>query len=223
MGVSMKKEKTMRKNNEAKRVSIILALAVIMVFLLSFSGLAAETDSEVLLEKSLTATPQIQSFSISLTPVQTSSSLDLFQIVKPQSAIPQPQAAPVKKSTEINLNASKYFQRYETWDRVENSLFTTSMVTLVALNIADYFSTKEALKYEGLQEGNPIMKPFVKNDLTFAAVKIGLTVGNYYLMKKMHKNNKTLAWAVSLVSNFVMSYVVANNMKMIQKARQGSF
>lgn len=219
----MKKEKTMRKNNETKRVSIILALAVIMAFLLNFSGLAADTDSKVLLENSLTASPQIQSFSISLTPVQTSSSLDLFQIVKPQSVPPQPKAAPVKKSTEINLDASKYFQRHETWDRVENSLFTTSMVTLVALNIADYLSTKEALKYGSLQEGNPIMKPFVKNDLTFAAAKIGLTVGNYYLMKKMHKNNKTLAWAVSLVSNFVMSYIVANNMKMIQKARQGSF
>ena len=47
------------------------------------------------------------------------------------------------------------------------------MVAMVALNVGDFLSTSEALKYPGLAEGNPIMKPFVKNPYAFAAVKPG--------------------------------------------------
>jgi len=63
------------------------------------------------------------------------------------------------------------------------------------------------------------MKPFVKNDLTFAAVKIGMTMTNYFVMKKLFKRNKTLAWIASIVSNMALSYVVSNNMSHIYEAR----
>jgi hypothetical protein len=102
-----------------------------------------------------------------------------------------------------------------------NGLFAASTISLVALNIADYFSTREALRYPGLQEGNPLMKSIVKNPATFAAVKIGVAVASYFGMKSLYKKNRTLGWAVSILSNFAMSYVVSNNVRLINmiKAR----
>jgi len=92
-------------------------------------------------------------------------------------------------------------------------------VTLTALNIADALTTLQALKYDGLTEGNPVMKPFVNNVYLFTAVKLGVTTLNYYLLKKLHKKNKTLAWVLSMTANLVMSYVVANNIRMINSVQ----
>ena len=102
----------------------------------------------------------------------------------------------------------------------ENTLFTSTLITSAALNAADYFTTIKALKMEGLKEANPFMKNIVKKPAVFAAVKIGITALNYVMLKKLHKKNKTLAWAVSLISNFALSYVVANNLHMINQASQ---
>ncbi|MBD3413456.1 MAG: hypothetical protein GF421_03370 [Candidatus Aminicenantes bacterium] len=113
----------------------------------------------------------------------------------------------------------QYIQNYKKSHRFGKSLFEASLITNLALNAADYFTTQEALKYDGLEEGNPLMKPFVKNDLTFAAVKIGLTVSNYFIMKKLYKKNKALAWVVSIASNLVLSYVVSSNMTHIHEAK----
>jgi hypothetical protein len=92
-------------------------------------------------------------------------------------------------------------------------------LTLTALNIADVVTTTQALKHDGLTEGNPVMKPFAKNVYLFTAVKLGISALNYHLLKKLHKKNKTLAWVLSMTANLVMSYVVANNVRMIQGAR----
>ena len=100
-----------------------------------------------------------------------------------------------------------------------DSLFTTSLITLTALNLADFYSTSKALKIPGLAEGNPLMKPFVKNDLLFAGVKIGIAALDYILLKKVYKKNKTAGWILSIVANFAMSYVVANNFRLINWAQ----
>lgn len=100
------------------------------------------------------------------------------------------------------------------------SFFTVSVVTLAALNIADYLSTREALKYPCLCEGNPLMKGIAKNELLLAGVKLGVAACNYVLLKKLYKRNKTLALIISTAANVALSYVVANNMNMIQKARR---
>jgi len=83
------------------------------------------------------------------------------------------------------------------------------------LNAADYFSTLEALKRPGLQEGNPLMKGIVKSPAAFAAVKIGISAFSYISLKKMYKSNRSLAWVLSLATNFAMSYVVSNNLRLI--------
>lgn len=104
--------------------------------------------------------------------------------------------------------------------KLENSFFTASLVSFTVLNAADYFSTREALKYSGVEEANPLMKPFAKNDMAFAALKLGMTASNVYLLQKLHEKNKTLAWVISGLCNAALSYVVVHNLKVIQKVRQ---
>ena len=123
------------------------------------------------------------------------------------------------ETRQIEQNVHKYFQQRLKLGKIEKSFFTASLVSILALNVADYISTRKALKYEGVSEGNSFLKPFVNNDLAFFAVKMGLTAGNHYLMQKLHKSNKTLAWIVSIASNFILSYVVVNNFKIIQNMK----
>ena len=118
------------------------------------------------------------------------------------------------EKTDASMIFKDRFQ-HQKW---ESTLFDATLVTHALLNVADYFSTREALKYPGLREGNPLMQPFVKNDLAFAAVKIGLTTGNHFLLKNIYKKNKTLGWVVSITSNLLLSYVVAHNMELINQA-----
>lgn len=99
------------------------------------------------------------------------------------------------------------------------ALFNANLVLMVGLNIADYISTREALKYPGLTETNPLMKPFVKSPAAFAAIKLGTTALSYWSMKVIFKRNKTVAWIMTTASNVLLSYVVANNMRLIHGAR----
>ena len=98
--------------------------------------------------------------------------------------------------------------------------FSSSLIYNVGLNIADYLSTTEAIKHEGLVESNPLAALYVKSPAVFTAVKIGWTVGNYILMKKLYKKNKKLAWIVGTISNVVLSYVVANNIRLISQVKK---
>lgn len=100
-----------------------------------------------------------------------------------------------------------------------DSLFNISMVTLAALNAADYFSTLKALKYHGLEEGNLMMKSVVKDPYVFAAVKIGFTALTCTSLKSLHKKNKPLAWIISVASNLAYSYVVSNNLRIIHQSK----
>lgn len=108
---------------------------------------------------------------------------------------------------------------YKPAARSGKALFDANLVLMVGLNIADYLSTREALKYPGLGETNPLMKPFVNNPAAFAAIKLGTTALSYWSMKAIFKKSKTVAWVMTMASNALMSYVVANNMRLIQGAR----
>lgn len=136
-----------------------------------------------------------------------------------QIKIPNPSFSLLPETKAATTDASRYFEQRFKGHNWENNLFDATLIAHAALNIADYFSTREALKYPGLQEGNPLMKPFVKNDLLFAAVKIGITTGNHFLLKNIYKKNKTLGWIISLTSSFLLSYVVVHNYNLIEKAR----
>jgi len=100
-----------------------------------------------------------------------------------------------------------------------DAMFEASLLSMVALNVADFVSTKQCLAYPHLSEGNPFMKPFVKNDLVFAAVKGGLTIASYFGTKALYKRSKPLGWIASLASNLALSYVVSNNFRLLHQAR----
>ena len=99
------------------------------------------------------------------------------------------------------------------------AFFNANLVALVGLNVADYFTTREALKYPGLREANPLIQPFVKSPAAFAAIKIGTTALTYWSMKALFKKNRTAAWILTTASNVLVSYVVASNMQRIHQAR----
>ena len=103
--------------------------------------------------------------------------------------------------------------------RSRKALFDANLVLMIGLNIADYISTREALKYPGLTETNPLMKPFVKSPAAFAAIKLGTTALSYWSMKAIFKKNKAVAWVMTTASNALLSYIVANNVRLIQGAR----
>ncbi len=207
------------KNARATKVftiSVILAM-------LCFSSLKAEgnnNDSEALLSgQQLLSTVVIQPV---ITPLEKTSieSASLFAYSNSRNKDKTYNFSVKPTTPETNYPETyRFVQDYRKKHRFESSLFEASLIANLALNAADYFSTREALKYDGLKEGNPLMKPFVKNDLTFAAVKIGMTMTNYFVMKKLFKRNKTLAWITSIVSNIALSYVVSNNMSHIYEAR----
>jgi hypothetical protein len=98
-------------------------------------------------------------------------------------------------------------------------MFDASLLSLIALNVADFVSTRECLKYPHLSEGNPVMKPFVKDPVVFAAVKGGLTILSVLGTRALYKRSKPLGWIVSIASNLALSYVVSNNVRLLQQAR----
>jgi hypothetical protein len=99
------------------------------------------------------------------------------------------------------------------------SLFDANLALMVGLNVADYFATKKALKYPGMEETNPFMRPFVKSPVAFAAIKFGTTALTYVSFKAIFKRNKTVAWVMTTATNCLLSYVVANNVRLIQAAK----
>ena len=195
------------KHNLGKFLRIILITSVFSFT--TFTGLTAEENkpssirNETEPNTSITAI-DVSTFTLVSTPLPSRNlQLDVQPLLK-------------TSQLQIKTDASKFFQQQLKRDKFENTLFNTSLISLMALNVADYFSTREALKHEGLVEGNPIMKPFVKSDIAFAAVKLGLTLGNHYFMKKLYKRSKAMAWVLSAAANFAMSYIVANNIRLIR-------
>lgn len=134
------------------------------------------------------------------------------------AAAPAPVPAPAA-ALPVNIVRPRGFADPFRGERLEKGLFTASLVTLTALNLADYLSTRQALKNTGLVEGNPLMKPFVKNAFVFAAVKAGTTALSVWGMKSLFKRDKTTAWVMTTLSNFLLSYVVSNNMRLISRTR----
>ncbi len=182
-----------------KSKPILIALAAFVI--LAGSLAAFESASEVLV----------------VTALKPSATFDL---------LPLPDAGPVELLFEEpvpapapHLSIPRTIPVFKPAARSGKAMFDANLILMVGLNVADYISTREALKYPGLTETNPLMKPFVKSPAAFAAIKLGTTVLSYWSMKAIFKRNKTVAWIMTTASNALLSYVVANNMRLIQGAR----
>ncbi len=175
----------------------VLIFISLSIFVFSGFCLASEAENEVIIS---TALARPTSLHLSITPSAVPMELrNDNSIVNAQANIALPGLRPSPKRGK--------------------ALFDANLVAMVGLNIADYLSTREALKYPGLCETNPLMKPFVKHPAAFAAIKFGTTALTYFSMKAIFKKNKTVAWVLTTATNFLLSYVVANNLQQIQKAK----
>jgi len=159
-------------------------------------------------------------FSIAETPFtpQLDSPLAHLDLIPTATTTPAPVMNLDPRSVVLGPTASYAAPRIRV-NTFSSALFEVSALSLVALNIVDYFSTREALRYPGLQEGNPLLKNIVKDPTKFAVLKIGVVAASYISMKSLYKKNRTLAWVVSTASNVLMGYVVSNNVRLINVAR----
>jgi hypothetical protein len=184
----------------------MISLAAAILFTASFA-LAIETS----------ATPEpIIIIQTVLAPAAVSplANLDLI----PRSVATDSYYVNLNLNQDVQLGSLQYGQRYLVRslraDATGDTLFKVNLAAMVALNVADYFSTNACLKHPGLQEGNPLMKPFTKSPVLFAAAKIGITTLSYFAMKSLYKKSKPLAWIVSFASNLALSYVVSSNLRL---------
>jgi len=102
----------------------------------------------------------------------------------------------------------------------DNSMFKASLVLTVALNLGDYFSTREALRYPNLVEANPALVNITKNPYVFAGVKIVASALSVYLLAQAYKESKILGWVMSAAVNSLLTYAVINNYRAIQLAKR---
>ncbi len=105
------------------------------------------------------------------------------------------------------------------WRTAESSLFATSLISFAALNVADYFLTREALKYPETIETNPVLRPIVKNAATFALFKAGFVVLNTFGLAGLHRSDKPMAWVLSLATNVLVGLAVSHNLSQLEKVR----
>lgn len=193
--------------------------AICFVLIFSITGLASETVRDPLGTEISPEENRLE-FALDLTPVNSLQigqfDLSYLTINESQRFESQPF---VLREVATSTVPDHTLQAPPKISKLQNSLYTTSLITLTALNVADYLSTVKALKHKELEEANPAMKPIAKNIYLFTGVKLGVAALNIYILKNLYKKNKPLAWILSAAANFAMSYVVANNIKMIQEVR----
>lgn len=209
--------------NKPKRgaYSLKRLLSGLMIILLSYSLISAG-ESKNRATQNLKSSMTLEELKAETNPtplaIRPLFNLNLF-FLYPQS----PYDFNLKSQYNINLKKSESslipsLAKISRLNDLEKSFYTGSLVTLIVLNAADWVSTISALKHEGLQEANPLMKPFSKNAWLLMAVKAGVSIYNYHFLKNLYRKNKKLAWIISLTANMAMTYIVVNNFRMIHQA-----
>jgi hypothetical protein len=105
------------------------------------------------------------------------------------------------------------------WNTAENTLFGASLLAFAGMNVADYLLTRESLKYPEAGETNPILRPIVKNAVTFALFKAGYVALSALGLNSLHRNDKPMAWALSIASNVLVALAVSHNINQLNKVK----
>jgi hypothetical protein len=203
------------KQRRMKESVTITALSLILFLRLGFSGYA---ETEIQGDESITKQIDVfkldpMLFRLSLSHQNNSNIYPLFTVTDNRYTLNEKN--PYKQMENKNLPLIVNRQPKKN-GRLGNSLFTASLITFTALNIADYVTTVNALQLPGVEEGNPLMRPFTKNMVLLGAIKLGISTLDFYLLKGIYKKNKALGWIVSIAANLAMSYVVSHNIHEIQ-------
>ena len=91
--------------------------------------------------------------------------------------------------------------------------FDKSLFVMDVLNAGDMYFSLKAFD-NGYRELNPVLAPFHKNDALFCAVKLSFAAINHIGLKWMYKQNKTVAWCLSIVANIALGYVIYKNARL---------
>jgi hypothetical protein len=209
-------ELTMIRKKILSQKTFVITLAIGIILCSAFPGYSASWDSENESDPEQKDSPKFEMLAFRLSQMEQKgeSNFPLFTITNSHFSVQNLHFSTLKQSEETSPRIAKRLTKKA--NPLGNSLYTASLLTLTALNIADTISTVKALQLPGLEEGNPIMRPFTKNILLFSTVKLSLTALDFYLLKNIYKKNKTLGWVLSIVGNIAMSYVVSNNIRKIQ-------
>ncbi len=143
--------------------------------------------------------------------------LNVMPALSPAAAAAKPEERVI--IAQPSIPGARPFPGYKPSADTGKALFDLNLLALISLNVADYVTTRQALKYPGLYEANPVMRPFVKSPAAFTAVKAGTTVLTYLGMKALFKKNRTAAWILTTTTNVFLSYVVSSNLQKIHQAR----
>jgi hypothetical protein len=192
------------------RKAIIIAAATL--------SLVGFTSAGVIRNAGYPGTAEITLMETALLPIVVSplASLDLLPDPAPKAAYATMNLMP----GQITENPGhRYLNQGIRAAKLGDAAFDVNLIAMVALNVADYLSTTQAMKYPGLAEGNPLLKPFVKSPVAFAAVKIGMTAASYFSFKALYRTSKPLAWLAATAANFALGYAVSNNYRLIGMAR----
>ena len=227
----------LEKKRMNKKTIAILALTVLMSSMLAYAAESSESsasDPAVLVHAAVSSVAAMNLLASSPVPAPSPEPVLISTELAPAPESPLagldlvPQAETVAYGyANLNLDpglvSMEYEQRYLIREfrtgAIGDALFKVNLGAMVALNAADYFSTLACLKHPGLTEGNPLLKPFVKSPVAFAAAKIGVTALSYVALKSIFKKSKPMAWIVSTASNLFLSYVVSNNLRLNALAR----
>ena len=161
-------------------------------------------------------------FTYPLAAVEYLTEAEILSLSLPPAPQPKNMTSPSPAQPVFEPWAAYRFNRPSPLAAVEKSLFTGTLIGLVGLNIADYIITKQAIKKFGDDEMSPFLRPFAKNDFALAAFKVGTTLMSVIGLRDIHVTDKPMAWALSLISNFLVSYALANNLEQLEAAGNGS-
>jgi hypothetical protein len=208
-------EREMKKGQTKKTLVTIIAAAVAAVFIFTSPLNAGENPSF--------AQPRGRAIILNLeyTPISESSLINTEVSTSARdfyTSSKQLTFKPISPQTFKPFSAQNSRFTFEP-KRQSQGGFIAVVACTVVLHAADYFTTRHALQYSRLQEGNPFMKKIVSDPLLFAGVKLGVAGLQSLLLKGLFKKNKALAWVVGTVMNVALSAVVANNFSKIKKIR----
>ena len=205
----------MYKHQRMKQTATITALSLILILWLAFPGYAKDGVEAIrpIPEQIDVFKLDPLSFRLALSQQNNTNIYPLFTITDNKYALNQKN--PSQQTEDKNFPTILKGHPKKT-EQLGNSLFTASLLTFTALNIADYMTTVRALRHPDLEESNPLMRPFTKNMVLLGAVKLGISALDFYLLKNIYKKSKPLGWVLSIVGNLALSYVVSHNIHKIQ-------
>jgi len=193
------------------------------VFIIFTSPLQAEDekfeDNQKLSEDSKKKKNIINTESSSSSANKSFINLKQFRLAKKKDMDKKKKLNLVQNKDYYLSSPPKYAPKPNKFKKVEKSLYTTSLITLIALNTADYFTTIKASQYKELKEINPIMRPLVKNPSLYLVLKLSVNAYACYALQNLYKKNKKLAWLVSALANAALSYIVLNNIWQINEVK----